>query len=98
MFERIVYEARLVWRLLLDTRVSMWHKLIVIAAVAYVLSPLDLIPDFMIGLGQLDDLGILLGSLRLFKSMIPTQIVQEHQEIIDGRVIEARKYKVNDRD
>jgi uncharacterized membrane protein YkvA (DUF1232 family) len=98
MVEKIVKEARLIWRLMFDQRVSLWHKLIPVAAVVYVLSPVDLIPDILIGLGQLDDLTIILGSLRVFRSLVPDYIIKEHQEIIDGQVIEARDYKVIDRE
>src|SRR3990172_7194352 len=98
MFDKLIMEARLIWRLLLDGRVSLWTKLIPAAALLYVLSPVDLIPDLIVGLGQLDDLGILLGSLRVFKSLVPDYIIREHQEIIAGQVIEVRDYKVIDRE
>lgn len=97
MIEKILDEAQLIWRLLWDRRVPVWAKLIPAAAVVYILSPVDLIPDLLIGLGQLDDLGILLASLRLFKSQIPDYIIQEHLEVIAGSVIEVRDYKVKDR-
>ena len=76
----------------------LWIKGIPLVAVLYVLSPLDFIPDWVIGLGQLDDLGILIGSLRLFRSMIPENIIQEHLEIIEGKVIEVTDYEVLDED
>ena len=98
MVDKVIMEARLIWRLLLDGRVSLWMKLIPAAAVLYVLSPVDFIPDVIIGLGQLDDLGILLGGLRLFKSMVPAYIIEEHQQMIEGAVIEVRDYKVHDRE
>jgi uncharacterized membrane protein YkvA (DUF1232 family) len=98
MFDGIVNELRLIWRLMLDARVPFWKKLIPITAVIYVISPLDLIPDILIGIGQLDDLGILLGSLRLFKSSIPEYILKEHREILAGNVIDVRDYEVIDRD
>ena len=94
MFEKLKNEAHLLWRLLLDRRVAWWKKGIPALALVYILSPLDIIPDVIIGLGQLDDLGILLGSLRLFKSLIPEYIITEHQEIISGAVIEVRDYEV----
>jgi len=97
-FEAIIKELRLVWRLILDPRVPLWVKGIPLAALIYVLSPLDLIPDWLIGLGQLDDLGILIGSLRLFRSMVPEAIVHEHLEIIEGDVIEVSDYQVLDED
>lgn len=98
IIDRIIMEIRLTWRLIVDKRVPLWPKFIPILAIAYVLSPLDLIPDVLIGLGQLDDLGILLGSLRLFKSLVPSYILKEHQEILTGNVIEVRDYQVIDKE
>lgn len=43
-------------RLLRDPRVSAADKALLAAAVLYVVSPLDLVPDFIPVLGQLDDL------------------------------------------
>jgi len=47
---------RLLVRLLRDSRVSRSDKLILAAAVAYVMAPFDLIPDVIPILGRLDDL------------------------------------------
>jgi uncharacterized membrane protein YkvA (DUF1232 family) len=98
LFDRWMVEARLLWRLWTDSRVSFWPKLIPVAAVLYILSPVDLIPDVLIGLGQLDDIGILLASLRVFKSMVPDYLIREHMELLSGQVVAARDYKVTDKD
>ena len=96
--DTILKEVQLVWRLMWDRRVPLWMKGIPLFAVIYVLSPVDLIPDVIIGLGQLDDLGILIGSLRLFRSVLPEDILREHLEVIEGNVIEVRDYQVTDED
>ena len=41
-----------------DPAVAMWRKCAGLAAVAYVVMPFDLIPDFIPVLGWLDDLGV----------------------------------------
>jgi uncharacterized membrane protein YkvA (DUF1232 family) len=99
MLRAIIEQILLTWRLIRDPRVSLWHKAIPVLAVAYVLSPLDLIPDFIIGLGQLDDLGIVLGAMRLFESVTPEYIVQEHRKDIAQNnkpmeFIEATRYRI----
>jgi uncharacterized membrane protein YkvA (DUF1232 family) len=47
------------WRYIRDPQVALWRKLTGVAAVAYVVWPLDLIPDWIPVLGWLDDVGIL---------------------------------------
>jgi uncharacterized membrane protein YkvA (DUF1232 family) len=72
-------QARLVWRLFRDRRVSGWVKLIPIAGLAYLLSPIDLLPDLLLpGLGELDDLTIILVSLKMFVDLAPPELVREH--------------------
>jgi len=49
-----------------------------------VILPADLVPDFLIGFGQLDDLAVILGGLRLFLRLCPPQVVQEHLRAISA--------------
>jgi uncharacterized membrane protein YkvA (DUF1232 family) len=44
----------------------------------YLASPIDLIPDFIPGLGQLDDIAVVLLVLRHVKRMIPDSVWREH--------------------
>lgn len=79
LFERI----RLFMRLSADPRVATWAKVLVpTLAAIYVISPIDLIPDFLIGPGQLDDLGAigvaLLVATRLLPRLAPAHVVREH--------------------
>lgn len=60
-----------VWRRLRDPRVPTWHKAIPLLGLVYLFSPVDLIPDSIPILTQLDDLAILLLALRLFLSLAP---------------------------
>ena len=75
---------RLVWRLLADPRVPLFPKLIVLAAAIYVISPVDLIPDLILGLGQLDDLGIAMLAVGVFIQLCPPALVDEHRRAIAG--------------
>ena len=55
LVDGMIRQSRLVWRLWRDARVPGWTKLIPLAGLVYLLSPIDLIPDLMLpGLGQLD--------------------------------------------
>jgi uncharacterized membrane protein YkvA (DUF1232 family) len=74
---------RLAWRLYRDPRVPGLIKGIVPALVAlYVFSPIDLIPDVVLGIGQLDDLGVVslavLIAIATIKRLAPREVVAEH--------------------
>ena len=77
--------GRLVWRLMGDRRVPLSAKLVLPAGLLYALFPLDLLPDFLLALGQLDDLTVLLISMALFLHLCPPHVVMEHLEDLAGR-------------
>lgn len=70
--------ARLVWGLARDKRVPNTQKLILVGIVGYLLMPIDVIPDFLPILGQLDDVAIVLLGLDLFIKTAPQDVVDEH--------------------
>lgn len=70
--------ARLTWDLLRDPRVPAEQKLVLAAVGAYVLMPLDIIPDFIPVLGQVDDVAVVLLGLRWFIRSAPEEVVSEH--------------------
>lgn len=49
-----------------DENVAGWRKLVVVGAVAYVLLPIDLVPDLLPVLGWLDDIGAVGAALAFF--------------------------------
>jgi uncharacterized membrane protein YkvA (DUF1232 family) len=70
--------AKLYWRLFKDRRVPLRAKALLVAAVFYVLDPVDLIPDFFFPLvGSLDDLVVVILAARWFISLCPPDVVQE---------------------
>ena len=76
--------AKLFSRLIKDPRVAASPKLVVAGILAYVILPTDLLPDFLIGVGQLDDLAVILGGLKLFLRLCPSEVVQEHLKAISA--------------
>ena len=97
MLRALIDQIRLTWALLRDPRVPIWAKAIPVIGIIYVLSPLDFIPDVLIGLGQLDDLAIVIGGMRLFASAVPEYIVEEHRAEIAGKpldIIQGTGYTV----
>jgi len=75
-------ELRLAWRLMREPRVPLVAKALPVLAALYVVSPLDFIPDVLPVLGQMDDLGILVLSLKLFLRMSPSAASSFHAEAI----------------
>src|SRR2546423_2915313 len=78
LIRRLPMYIRLVWALLRDGRVPAQQKLILVGIGAYLVFPIDLIPDFVPVLGQLDDLAVVLLGLDLFIRSAPEDIVEEH--------------------
>lgn len=71
------------WRLYRDPRVSNWLKrLPIVMAIIYLVVPFDLIPDVFIGVGQLDDLGVIglmALSLTWLPRFAPREVVEEYR-------------------
>lgn len=70
--------ARMVWGLVRDPRTPIGLKGMLAAALAYVVMPVDLIPDVIPILGQADDLTVLLLVLDLFIQNAPPEVRAEH--------------------
>ena len=76
--------VRLYWRLLWDRRVSVWPKALLLLSVLYVLSPIDIIPDVIPFVGEVDDLLVVIAVCRTFMYLCPREVVQEHVRQIDA--------------
>jgi uncharacterized membrane protein YkvA (DUF1232 family) len=78
--KRITREVR-VWSLVLkDPRTPRVSKWLLGAALVYLVSPVDLVPDFIPVLGQLDDLVIVRGLVWFATRSIPRRVVVECRE------------------
>ncbi len=82
--------GRLLAELMLDRRVPTTRKAIVGLAMAYVVSPVDLVPDFIPIISRLDDFAALVVSLDLLLEGVPREVMIEkmYQLGIDGRELE----------
>jgi uncharacterized membrane protein YkvA (DUF1232 family) len=67
----------LVRRLLADPRVPWRHRLVLWALLAYLLSPIDLVPDFIPVVGQLDDLIVVVLVLRWLRRSLEARGVTD---------------------
>ena len=75
---RLPTYARVVWGLVRDPRTPLGLKGMLVAALVYVVVPVDLIPDFIPILGTADDLTVLLLVLDLFIQNAPAEVRAEH--------------------
>lgn len=72
------HTARLFLALLLDRRVPVWHKASACCGLVYILSPLDVMPDFITGIGLVDDIIVALLIMQAFVELAPRAVVEEH--------------------
>jgi uncharacterized membrane protein YkvA (DUF1232 family) len=76
--EKMKNEVKILAMTMKDPRCSKKARIAGPLLVAYVLNPVDLVPDFIPGLGFADDLIILMITLPLIKGMIPDDLWEEY--------------------
>jgi uncharacterized membrane protein YkvA (DUF1232 family) len=69
---------RLLGGLVTDHRVAILDKLLVVGAIAYILTPIDLIPDFIPFFGEIDDLYLLVLALQRLISNAGRAVLIDH--------------------
>lgn len=78
MIREIPNLLKLLGRLATDSRVSAVDKGIMAATIAYVVSPIDLIPDWIVGFGQIDDIYLLALALDRLLNNAGEQVLLDH--------------------
>lgn len=79
------------WPLMRDPAIPMWAKAAIPAiAAAYVISPIDLIPDFLVGAGQVDDIGVILLAATASVAFLQRFFVNREPEAQPARAAEAQ--------
>jgi uncharacterized membrane protein YkvA (DUF1232 family) len=68
------------WFALKHPKMPFWAKVVCFVAVAYALSPIDLIPDFIPVLGYLDDLILVPALVWLALKLIPAEVMNQSRE------------------
>jgi uncharacterized membrane protein YkvA (DUF1232 family) len=85
LWARFRKELVLAWAILRDARTPNSAKLATIAAILYVLSPIDLVPDFIPILGWLDDGVVAVLLLKLAQRLLPDDLLAALKARIDAR-------------
>jgi uncharacterized membrane protein YkvA (DUF1232 family) len=83
LIRAIVTNVRLSFRLLREPRVSLAKKAILVLVAAYFISPLDLIPDLLPVIGEVDDVAFALLALQFFVQICPPDAVAFHRTAIE---------------
>lgn len=82
-------EAHAVYLASKDPRVPWYAKALAVCVLAYLFSPIDLIPDFIPVLGYVDDLILVPAGLLLVIKLIPPEVMAKHREA--ARVAELER-------
>ncbi|HFC05411.1 MAG TPA: DUF1232 domain-containing protein [Rhizobiales bacterium] len=74
------------WYCAFDPKTPLRVKGILLAALAYFVMPVDVIPDFLVGIGFTDDMAVLATAISLIKN----HIKDEHYEAAREKLAELR--------
>jgi|SRR5215470_7959064 len=73
-----------------DPRVPWYAKITAVCVVAYALSPIDLIPDFIPVVGYLDDLILVPLGIAFTIRMIPSEVLDEYRIKAKAKAAEGK--------
>ena len=78
ILKALLFDVRLAARLLREPAVPLVTKAVMPLALMYMISPIDVLPDFIPVFGQLDDLALVYVALKLFLRVCPPAAVAFH--------------------
>ena len=70
--------GKLLYRLTRDPRVPRRNKFVLAAVAGYLVIPFDLIPDWIPGVGRVEDLALVIVALDGILNKVPEEILEEH--------------------
>jgi uncharacterized membrane protein YkvA (DUF1232 family) len=85
VFKDIIVRLKLVLRLMGDSRVNIFVKILPIVSLAYLIWPIDLIAGIP-GLSALDDIAIVSLGNYLFVELCPPDVVNEHMKSLTSNL------------
>jgi len=77
LLESVKRELKVYQLVLKDQRTPRLAKWLLVVAIGYVLSPIDIIPDFIPVLGYLDDVILVPGLIIIVLKIIPPEVVED---------------------
>ncbi len=88
--KKLETEGHVLYLALKDPRTPWYARAFIAVVVAYILSPIDLIPDFIPVLGYIDDLLVLPAGIYITLKMIPRDVLEECREKAVSSTITGR--------
>ena len=82
--EKLITDIPAIFLALKDKETPVAAKLVAAVTVAYALSPIDLIPDFIPVLGYLDDVILLPALVALTVRLIPKETMEKNRKLAEG--------------
>jgi uncharacterized membrane protein YkvA (DUF1232 family) len=77
------------WKMAHDPRTPKAVRYLIYGGIAYTLSPIDLLPDWVPGLGLVDDAAVLPGVIALSMMMIPKEVKEQHDAKEEKEIAES---------
>lgn len=84
-------EALIMYRASKDPNTPWFAKVFVVLVMAYALSPIDLIPDFIPVIGYLDDLILIPLGIYFGMKMIPSEVMEKYEKEFYNSLNEKNK-------
>ena len=81
--QQVQKEAHVFYLVFKHPRMHWYSKLVAICTASYLLSPIQLIPNFVPGIGFLDDLLVLFLGAKLLRKITPADVMTECRELAE---------------
>ena len=87
--DQLLKEARIFYFVSRHPRTRWWVKLVAASSVAYVFSPVQLIPSFIPVIGFLDDFVVLFIGAKFVRKFTPPDLLQECRKLAEALTIDS---------
>ena len=77
----IIKTIKFYWGILFDKKTPKIARILLIGAIAYLLLPFDIIPDFSLIVGQFDDLVVIPTLFYIATRFVPEEVIQRYKRI-----------------
>ncbi len=94
--ESIKSDASLLFNALIDKKTPLFPRVLIIVLILYVISPIDILPDWILLLGIADDVVVIALFTKWIKSLLPKKLKDEFSgNVIEGEVVKKHSHETN---